>query len=244
MTKHKHIPLEILHQPDDSTCGPTCLQSVYRFFGDDIALSDVIAEVEALASGGTLAVLLGRHALARGYRVTIHTYNLHLFDPTWFEEGTDGHLAARLRAQAEAKPNPKLQAITVAYEAFLAAGGRVRFDEMSPELIRGYLRRDQPILAGLSATYLYGCAREIERGDVLEYDDISGTAQGHFVMLHGYNRKTKTVRVADPLHDNPAFGVASYEASMIRVIGAILLGVITHDANLLIIEPPGALPAS
>ena len=37
--------LEILTQPDDSTCGPTCLHAVYRYFKDPVALDDVIAEV-------------------------------------------------------------------------------------------------------------------------------------------------------------------------------------------------------
>lgn len=47
--------LAIETQPDTTTCGPTCLHAVYRHFGDQIAL-------------------------ARGYRATIHTWNLEVFD--------------------------------------------------------------------------------------------------------------------------------------------------------------------
>lgn len=61
------LHLEILPQPDDTTCGPTCLHAVYSYFGDALDLSTVIGEVQTLEEGGTLAVLLGLHALRRGY---------------------------------------------------------------------------------------------------------------------------------------------------------------------------------
>ena len=69
----------------DSTCGQTCLHAVYHFFDDPIALERVVAEVEPLEAGGTLAANLARHALRRGYAATIYTYNLRVFDPTWFD---------------------------------------------------------------------------------------------------------------------------------------------------------------
>src|SRR6185369_13364802 len=72
------LRLEILPQPDDITCGPTCLHAVYRYFGDVIGLDQVIEEVPQLETGGTLAVLLGCHALRRGYDATIYTYNLQV----------------------------------------------------------------------------------------------------------------------------------------------------------------------
>jgi len=231
------LRLEIGAQPDDTTCGPTCLQAVYRYYGDELPLSKLLREVSNLESGGTLAVHLACHALARGYRATIYTYNLHLFDPSWFRApGAD--LAARLRTQAVAKADAKLRDATEAYLAFLARGGRIRHEELRPALLRRYLKRDRPILTGLSATYLYDCERET--GDfVMEYDDVGGVPQGHFVVLCGYDAPTRRVAVADPLRDNPRFGVQRYEVDIDRVTGAILLGVLTYDANFLILEPGG-----
>jgi hypothetical protein len=75
--------LDILPQPDGSSCGPTCLHAVYRYFDDDIPLQQVIAEVPTLEDGGTLAVYLACHALLRGFKATIISYNLQIFDPTW-----------------------------------------------------------------------------------------------------------------------------------------------------------------
>ena len=81
--------LKILTQPDDSTCGPTSLHAVYQYYQDKISLDEVIEEVSFLEEGGTLAVLLACHALKRGYKAKIYSYNLHVFDPTWFKASNE-----------------------------------------------------------------------------------------------------------------------------------------------------------
>jgi hypothetical protein len=43
--------------------------------------------------------------------------------------------------------------------------------------------------------------------------------------------------VADPLHDNPGFGQQYYSVNVEHLISAIMLGIVTYDANLLMIEP-------
>ena len=229
------LAIEIQPQPDDLTCGPTCLHAVYRFYGDEVALEQVVAEVGALETGGTLAVLLACHALRRGYRATIYTYNLHLFDPTWFAvPGVD--LRAKLEAQAKAKPDAKLRFATEAYLEFLSLGGQVKYEELSARLLRRHLRRGHPLLAGLSSTYLYGVARESAERDFAP-DDVGGSPGGHFVVLHGYEPEERIVHVADPYQDNPLDDGLHYAVGMDRLVGAILLGVITWDANLTIVEP-------
>ncbi|MDP2958512.1 MAG: hypothetical protein Q8N53_18950, partial [Longimicrobiales bacterium] len=137
------LTLDILPQPDDTTCGPTCLQAVYGFYGDAVDLHRVIAEVTPLATGGTLGVFLGIHALRRGYGATLYTYNLEVFDLTWFDRDPS-ELSALLVAQAEVKADPKVQVATAAYLDFLALGGRVRFQELGPDLIRRHLLVGRP----------------------------------------------------------------------------------------------------
>lgn len=227
--------LRILPQPDDQACGPTCLHAIYRAYGDTIPLKRVVREVGTLPTGGTLAVQLACHALRRGYGATLYTYNLHVFDPTWFR-GSPEALAERLRAQAEAKPNPKLRLATQSYLEYLKLGGEVLFEELNRRLIRSCLQRQELLLTGLSATYLYECARE--RGEAtLLYDDILGEPMGHFVVIYDYDQRRRSVRVADPYADNPVFQRHDYTVSIDRLIGAVLLGVLTYDANLLVIHP-------
>jgi hypothetical protein len=225
---------QILPQPDDATCGPTCLHAVYAHFDDPLPLDAVIGEVEPLATGGTLAVNLARHALRRGYVARIYTYNLDMFDPSWFTP-TRQDLALRLRAQAEHKEDPKLRGATSAYLDFLALGGRVEHEELCREFVARLLE-EGPVITGLSATYLYACPREV--GDhQLVADDVRGQPTGHFVVLAGYDAGSDRVLVADPLKKRPGFESHLYPVGVDRVIGAILLGVLTYDANLTVLRP-------
>jgi len=229
------LSLDILPQPDDVTCGPTCLQAVYRYYGEEIPLEQVIAEVPMLKSGGTLGVWLACHALKRGYRVTIYTYKLQIFDPSWFRP--DGpNLVERLKAQLAEKDDAKLRTATRAYLEFFSLGGKLKLADLTPALIRRYLKKEIPIITGLSATFLYRSPREY--GDKCDYDDVRGEPSGHFVVLCGYDRKTREALIADPLHTNYLGAGQKYRSSIARVINAILLGVLTYDGNLLIIEPP------
>jgi hypothetical protein len=236
----KRSAIEILPQPDDATCGPTCLHAVYRAYGDEIPLEQVIAEVPPLPDGGTLAILLACHALRRGYDATIYTYNLQIFDPTWFEHGnpTPG-LREKLQAQARVKRGMvQLEVATSAYMEFFDLGGKLRFRELSRRMLREHLADGRPLLVGLSATYLYGCAREMGT-DALDYDDVRGFPTGHFVLLHSYDRERRRIWVADPNAENPAFETHHYAVAVDRLIGAIMLGVLTYDANVLLVEPQG-----
>lgn len=204
---------------------------MYAYYADDISLATVIAEVPRLPAGGTHAVHLANHALRRGYRATLLTYNLNLFDPTWFAPGA-APMAERLEAQRRLKHDAKLALATSAYLEFLALGGVLKLEDLTAALLRRYLRRGMPLLTGLSATYLYHCAREVDD----RFDDVAGEPTGHFVVLTGYDRNTREVLVADPLHDNPGFGVSHYPVSMSRLTSAITLGIVTYDANLLVLE--------
>jgi hypothetical protein len=228
------LPVRMLPQPDETTCGPTCLHAVYRYWGDDEPLAAVIGRTRTLEDGGgTFAVFLACDALRRGYAATIYTYNLTVFDPTWFAPGVD--IGERLEGQRRAKADARLRHATGGYLEFLALGGRLRFADLTRTLVRGLLRRGLPILTGLSATYLYRTAREF--GPDSRPDDIRGTPGGHFVVLAGYDRRHRSVLVADPYGPHPHGPGHEYWMSIDRVLGAILLGIVTHDANLLIVRP-------
>lgn len=144
----------------------------------------------------------------------------------------------KLKEQLKFKKDPKLKIATEAYLKFLESGGKLRFEDLRSMIIRRYLKKGQPVIAGLSATYLYGSKREY--GPNLEYDDIRGVPSGHFVVLYGYNIETRMVSIADPLTINPLNGGQFYQMKIDRVVNAILLGIVTYDANLIIISPKKA----
>lgn len=227
------LPLAMQRQPDDTTCGPTCLHAIYQFHGDDVPLDAVIEEAPRLEEGGTLAALLGSHAISRGYKVTIHTYNLQVFDPTWFEPEAIP-IADKLLALAEHRTDRKLKSAARAYIQYLALGGTLKFEDLTSDLLRRYLKRGIPLLAGLSSTFLYRAARELPGTN--DSDDVRGHPAGHFVVLSGYREVSREVRVSDPWHPNPVSKQGTYWVSMSRLINSILLGILTYDANLVIIE--------
>lgn len=231
----RSLEFEISAQPDSRSCGVTCLDAVYAYYGLEIPVRQLALEVEHLESGGTLAVMLACDALRRGFKATIYTCNLHVFDPSWFKGKVN--IPEKLLRQAQFKhDDDKLQVATRRYVEFFDLGGKLRYEPLKGRMIREFLNDDKPILVGLSATYLYGTPREYGATD--EYDDVKGTPSGHFVVLTGYNRDERTVRVADPLLPNPMTGDKQYyDVDMDRLISSILLGIVTYDANLLIIEP-------
>ncbi len=230
------LHIGILSQPDDTACGPTCLHAVYSYYGDQISLDKVIGQVKQLKGGGTLAVLLGCHALRRGYRAKLYTFNLQVFDPTWFASGAPA-IEERLTTQMKVKTTPKMHTASKAYLDFLRLGGRICFEDLTGSLIRGLLKRSVPILTGLSATFLYRTARETVLGKKMVYDDIRGEPTGHFVVLCGCNLKDRSAVIADPLLPNPISASPIYTVRLNRLICAIMLGILTYDANLLVITP-------
>jgi hypothetical protein len=235
MKKQLALGFDIQAQPDEVTCGPTCLQALYTYYKDQVPLKNVIKEVKQLKTGGTLAVMLGNHALNRGYRAHIYTYNLNLFDPTWFKHSSK-KIIQFLHEQMEFKnKRRKLHVASQAYIKFLEAGGEVRNVDLDADLIKGYLKKSIPILTGLSATYLYGTPREIPQFDI--YDSIKGEPAGHFVVITGYDEEKDSVFISDPMEPNPLGKGQTYAVPFTRLLNSIMLGIVTYDANLLVIEP-------
>jgi hypothetical protein len=236
------IELSIHTQPDDESCGPTSLHAVYKYYGLDIPLDEVVKTVDRSFSGGTLSPMLGKHALQRGFNATIYVYNLLIYDPTWFEPHvySKEKLMEKLQLQLEYKPDLYLGKVTDALLEFLSLGGEVRFKTLTVHLLQEYFHKKTPIITGLSATYLYNTARErFTRDGKSIYDDIRGTPCGHFVVLCGYDDVKKHIVVADPHKENPLSHDNYYKVYSQRLINAIMLGVLTYDANLLIITPKG-----
>ncbi|HET9843657.1 MAG TPA: peptidase-C39 like family protein [Gammaproteobacteria bacterium] len=232
--------VEISTQPDDETCGPTSLHAVYQYYGDAIPLEAVIHEVSRVRNGGTIAPLLGLHAIQRGYEAYIYVYNLDVFDPTWFypKKLNSTELLKKLALQETYKNSPRFVEFSSAYRQFIEVGGEIRFQDLTVALLKEYFNANIPILTGLSATYLYQSSREVETKDGLGiFDDLRGLPLGHFVILCGHDENKRKIVVADPHRENPISHDNYYKVPVSRLINSIMLGVLTYDANLLIIKP-------
>ncbi|HEY8432457.1 MAG TPA: C39 family peptidase [Sandaracinaceae bacterium] len=223
-----------LRQPDDFSCGPTCLFKVLRGYGDRRAFEDVDRAVRRVEGGGTLGVFLGMAALELGYDATISSYNLRVCDPTWATL-PPGALADKLAARAAVVKEAKLREAIDGYARFVRAGGRVRFDDLSTELLVGLLDEGHPIVCGLSATYLYQTPRvnPVTNG----IDEIAGEPEGHFLVVCGYRQHGRHFIVSDPYRGLPMTVTGTYEVGATRLLNAILLGDVTYDGVLLVVAP-------
>src|SRR5512141_442066 len=114
----ERLPVKILPQPDETTCGPTCLHAIYRYWGEEESRQTGIGRAQRFVQGGTVAVFLACDALRKGYAATIYTYNLMVFDPTWFARPRVD-IGERLALQRSYKPDPRLALVTEGYLACL-----------------------------------------------------------------------------------------------------------------------------
>ena len=203
-------------QPDDVTCGPTCLRKVYDFYGLRVEIEEIAAALERNEDGGTMAVFLGIAAMRRGFRARIYSYDLQIFDPTWVRLSQEA-LAEKVAARIPHLLDAKRMRAAGAYLRFLAMGGE------------------------LSATYLYRMSREREdeaTGRLVE-DDVRGDPTGHFVVIGGYEHWGRRLTVMDPSEHVPFSADGRYVVDAQRLINAILLGDATYDAVLLEVWPHG-----
>lgn len=231
-----HLPVERLAQPDEESCGPTSLVQILRYLGSDVTLEEVLGRTATNPTGGTLAVHLARTVLDLGFVPTLYPFNLQVFDPSWRSLGTS-ELAAKLHQRSAWLEHVGLEEKVGAYLDVLERGGRIRLAELDRSLLVGLLSAGLPILTGLSATYLYQSPRERE-GD---YDDVRGEPTGHFVVISGYTPETDHFEVRDPLSDTPFDPSGCYPVEAERLLAAILLGVTTYDAVLLVVERRGGM---
>jgi hypothetical protein len=231
------LDLSIATQPDGISCGPSCLHALYQFFLDPITLEQTIEEVPYLDGGGTLAVLLACHALRRGYKATLHSFNLHVLDPTWVI-GNSYALREKLEKQLTTTTDPKIKITTQAYMDFLDLGGELTFGEITFDLLRRCLDRKVPLLSGVSATYLYKNMRDYTSDDnQVVYDEWLGAPTGHFVVIRGYELNTQSLSIADPYTPHPLSSDHYYSVDFLHWLHAHLLGIVTYDAELVSIEP-------
>lgn len=222
-------PINIETQPTEVTCGATCLHGIYHYLGLVHTLNQIIEQVPQLADGGTLGANLGLDGLNKGLDVSICSHNLKVFDPTWFH--LESHeMASKLDAQIQSPgKSQKTKKASEAYRQFLLNGGKIYWEMLTPSFLYNSLKKNGPMIVGLSATYLYWSKREF--GENCIYDDINGEPQGHFVILRGINEDLGTVYLSDPHKNNPLGDGHDYSVETSRFINATLIGSITYDAN-------------
>lgn len=230
---HESLGFVIQEQPTHTSCGPTCLHGIYSFFEDHIKLSKVIKEISDFEEGGgTLGVVLANHALKRGYDVTVYTYNINIFDPTWFQSDQQEIIDSLAKRRDRWSADHKEVFAINSYIKFLERGGKIRMETLSKNLIRSILSEKVPIITGLSSTWLYQAPREDQVKNI--DDPIHGDPSGHFVIIEGISRTHASI--CDPYRFNPISSTNYYKVTFDRLFNSILLGISSRDGNLIVIR--------
>lgn len=225
------LDLHVSKQPDDESCGITCLQAIYDYYEHPTTLEELKRGIDHWQTGGTLAVNLARHALVQGFSAEIYTYNIKIFDPTWKDlEPKD--LSAKLKLRQTKIRSKREKKVIGYYKDFLKKGGVLRFDDLNEELLNRLFKNHKPIICGLSATYLYQNMRETSDN---EGNDIVGQPVGHFVVVSGWDPQTRSVTINDPFIKNPISESGTYRLPFTKFANAVMLGILTYDENLLVI---------
>ena len=228
------LHVEVPPQPDDESCGITCLQAIYQYHGHETSIDALKEEVVHWQTGGTVGVNLGRHALAQGFTAEIYSYNIKVFDPTWRDLPME-ELRARLKMRQKRVRSNRQKKEIAFYLDFLKQSGIMRFDDLDESLLKRLFGAHRPVICGLSATYLYHTMRELPNN---QESDVAGNPVGHFVVVSGYNPETHEVQIHDPLRRHALSASGTYALPFLKFSNAVMLGILTYDANLLVIGKP------
>lgn len=231
---HIELDIDMPDQPDDSSCGPTSLYSVYKFFGLDVTLETVIKELDGYDPAiGSYDAILGIDALKRGFDAIITPFNLNVFDWSWFGLNMDA-LRIKLDRLASVGLSETVRKLASLYVEFIDRGGRIVF-QYNPEqafFTANYYTGVVPLICGLSSTWIHQSKRE--NPDTGEYDEY-GRMMGHYVVLGGWEWGLNPVRttVYDPYGSRTLFRSNKYILEYDQLLTAMMLGTNTHEGNLL-----------
>jgi hypothetical protein len=225
------LPVPRLAQQDEVSCGAACLAQVLHYYGIEASQTELAERIRRTEEGGTLAVFIGLLAQDLGLRVRLHPLGLRHFDPTWWNLSRRAILQ-KLTARGEALGmSEELEG----WITLLERGGKVGFGPLERQRLVRILARHRPVIAGLSATWLYRETRHDPSTN--QPDDVAGQPVGHFVVVTGYERRGRRFLINDPYPDIPLGAEGVYTLPARRLITAILMGDATRDAVLLEIWP-------
>lgn len=221
-------------QPNETSCGPSCLYSIYKMLGAKVSFVKLLSKIQQFQEGGgTLSVVLGIDAIERGYEVDLHAMNINIFDPSWFQLSKN-EIKQKLMQRLLLRKNKKKEKFVIRkYIEFIELGGNLIFGDVTSKLLIKHFNNKHILLVGLSATWLYQSKRENSETNVA--DDITGDPVGHFVLAYQYDKKNRTVFVGDPYPLNPSKN-PFYHVPIERFITSLHLGIYTYDANILIVK--------
>ena len=197
------LPIRRIRQPPNE-CEPTCLKQILDYFKIDSDMEDLIKRISGdKFKWNNWDYNTGRVAIEHGLKVIVYTRSAGIIDPTWFSLSSEGLLSKLKEEYAYFEKEeyvglPSFKEDINAAIKFLETGGRIDFTPISKKLIAGLLKKEKPLIAGVSYTLLVNAPREryFPEESCWKPDDIKGHPYGHVVVISGY--KGNSFQIVDP----------------------------------------------
>lgn len=195
------------YQPTNTTCSPTALSMLLRYYGEEFNVADISAKVPQVKNEkgedcGTINQQMATWCISLGFDVVLYTADVQVIDQSW-SKLTSTEVVERLEARKSGFKVPSLgelwnNAYCQAYIEFIRSGGELHIaNAITSKLLYKMLEKG-PVLPCLSFDTLYGIGRTINIGEKeTKPDDVNGKAWNHSVVIYG-NDEQGNFLVADP----------------------------------------------
>lgn len=173
------------------TCVPSSLQQVLAYYGKKAELKDML-KLFPMYEDGTYEPYAGLYAMKLGFKPTLFFYNLKYMDPTWLKLGKKQFLK-KLKTAIKISHKKDIKRCLKSLIEYIQAGGKIKFQIPSRNLLIKYLKKNVPIMISLYSTILHNKKRyDFKKDKPSEYGELTG----HMVVIGGF--KNGKFFVIDP----------------------------------------------
>ncbi|MCD6476840.1 MAG: C39 family peptidase [Candidatus Aenigmarchaeota archaeon] len=214
-------------------CGPICLKQVMEYFDNvKYEVKSIIKETKSKYMNNDWIFLLAIAAMKRGFKAKVITLSTEIFDPSW-SELDNKKLVKKFKKRLEYLKSKKnkdyyIRAFNIAplekAIEFIEKGGNLVFSPIYEELIEYFIKNKIPVIVTVNENIFYGIKRLYNE----EYDDIRGNANGHMVVISGFDKKNFIITDPERLSDRKKGIIKRNKKFMLNCI-------LTFSPNLLII---------
>lgn len=215
----RDLPSEhVFQQPDDSNCGPSTLEMVYRFKGIDRDVPQILKDFHFGPKGElTYPPQLARDLQRNGVKTNLLISSPSVVSPAWSEWNND-QLIDALKDWVTLNPEHEKHVLGLHTLFYLQEGGSIDIHSYAADDWKQMLDRKSLLIVGVDEVWLWGHRfKEFES----EIDDMKGKSDGHFVLVTGYT--DNRFSVLDPYPTGLKNRNGQYEVEQSQLINASLL---------------------
>lgn len=227
---NKQLFPNIKQKVTSNTCGPSCLEAIYRHYGKDRGLEGILEDLHITKEESTYGPQLARHLNNNGFKTCICSSDPNVVSPEWRNASVDS-IIEDLKGWIIYHFDKKVDKIWIKKALFLLfylqEGGNLQVNDVTRSFLDKSLQEGNIILACVAESWIWK-KRKISK--VAKYDNIKGKVHGHFVVV--YEQEDEKYLISDPYPTNIQDKEGLYKVDKDTLITSIL----TWSSEILIIK--------